>query len=327
VAIAAVENALMNGLELHLAGEVTGIKVGGGQVQAVMTAKGRYPVDAVVNAAGLFADRISWMAGLAEPKLFPRRGEYVLLDKAASGLVRSVLFPVPSGESKGILVIPTVDGGVLLGPTAEELPPGANEATETTGRGLSQVVQGARRLVPQVPLHLAIKTFAGLRPESPQADFVLGLTRVRGFYQAAALRSPGLTAAPAIAHWLSHEVIAPELGLPSKKTFDPVRVGIPRASELPEGEWEALIEKDPCWGRIVCFCNQVTEGEVVEAIRRGAQSLDGVKFRTRAGFGRCQGSFCTDKILKILTRKLGVAAEGVSLRGPGSPLVSGKVRP
>jgi glycerol-3-phosphate dehydrogenase len=327
VAIAAVENAVANGLFLHLAQEVTGLDVSGGRVQAVVTPQGRYPVEAVINAAGLYADRIAEMVGLAEPRLFPRRGEYVLLDKAASGLVHSVLFPAPVGESKGILVLPTVDGGVLLGPNAQDLPEGAREANETTGEGLEEVVAGAKRLVPVLPLHQAIKTFAGLRPESPQQDFVLGPTRVKGFYQAAAMRSPGLTAAPQIARWLAHEVIAPELGLTRKAQFNPVRQGIPHPAELPPGEWEALIREDPSWGRVVCFCNRVTEGEILEAVRRGARSLDGVKFRTRAGFGRCQGGFCTDKILKILARELGREPEDVHLGGPGSPLVVGKVRP
>jgi len=295
-------------------------------VQAVVTGKGRYPVDAVVNAAGLFADRIAEMAGIEEPVLFPRRGEYILLDKAASGIVRSVLFPAPTEKSKGILVLPTVDGGVLLGPTAEDLPREAREAIETTPEGLRMVVEGARRLVPGVDLSQAIKTFAGLRPESPQEDFVVGPTVVKGFYQAAAMRSPGLTAAPAIAEWLARG-IAGELSLSKKSSFDPMRTGIPCVAELPEAEWKALIERDPRWGRIVCFCNRVTEGEIVEAIRRGARSLDGVKFRTRAGFGRCQGGFCTDRILQILARELGAEPEEVPLRDPRSPLVVGRVRP
>ena len=327
VAIAAVENAVANGLKLHLAEEVTGIEVRAGRVQAVVTGKGRYPVDAVVNAAGLFADRIAEMAGLKEPVLFPRRGEYILLDRAASGIVRSVLFPAPTEKSKGILVLPTVDGGVLLGPTAEDLPRGAREAIETTPEGLRRVVEGARRLVPGVDLSQAIKTFAGLRPESPQEDFVVGPTVVKGFYQAAAMRSPGLTAAPAIAKWLACEVMASELSLSRRGSFNPIRKGIPRVAELSEAEWEELIRKDPRYGRIVCFCNRVTEGEIVEAIRRGARSLDGVKFRTRAGFGRCQGGFCTDRILQILARELGVEPEEVPLRDPSSPLVMGKVRP
>ncbi len=327
VAIAAVENALANGLHLHVNEEVTGIDLSGGRVIGVHTPQGYQPVDVVVNAAGLYSDRIAEMVGLGEPRLFPRRGEYVLLDEAAQGLVHSVLFPAPVGKSKGILVLPTVDGGVLLGPNAQDLPPGEREATETTGRGLEEVVTGARRLVPRLPLSQTIKTFAGLRPESPQKDFVLGETPVRGFYQAAAMRSPGLTAAPAIARWLAGEVIAPQHGLREKAGFNPIRKGIPHPAELSGEEWEAMIEEDPRWGRVVCFCNRVTEGEIVEAIRRGARTLDGVKFRTRAGFGRCQGGFCTDRILAILARELGKEPEEIELRGPGSPLVAGKVRP
>ena len=327
IAIAAVENARENGLELHLAEPVIGIDLAGRRVMGVRTPRGVYPVDAVVNAAGLYADQVAGMAGLREPQLFPRRGEYVLLDKATQGLVNSVLFPAPQGESKGILVLPTVDGGLLLGPTARDLPPGEKEATQTTWEGLQEVIAGARRLVPQLPLHQAIKTFAGLRPESPQRDFVLGPTPIRGFYQAAAMRSPGLTAAPAIARWLAGEVIAPELGLSPKPDFNPLRRRIPHPAELPPEEWETLIGEDPRWGRVVCFCNRVTEGEIVEAIRRGARTLDGIKFRTRAGFGRCQGGFCTDKILKILARELGRAPGEITLRGPDSPLVMGEVRP
>ena len=156
---------------------------------------------------------------------------------------------------------------------------------------------------------------------------MLGPTRVTGFYQAAALRSPGLTSAPAIARWLAHQVIAPQHGLREKAGFNPIRKGIPHPAELSGEEWEAMIEEDPRWGRVVCFCNRVTEGEVMEAVRRGARTLDGVKFRTRAGFGRCQGGFCTDRILQILARELGVEPEEVPLRDPSSPLVMGKVRP
>lgn len=326
LAIAAVENACANGLELHLAEEIVGIEVARGRVRTAVTSRGRYPVDAVVNAAGLFADQVAAMAGLAELRLVPRRGEYVLLDKAAGGLVRSVLFPVPSPRSKGILVLPTVDGGVLLGPTAEDLPSAAKGAMETTAGGIAAVLAGARRLVPRVDPALAIKAFAGLRPEPPGSDFVVGETPVRGFYQAAGMRSPGLTAAPAVARWLAVEIAA-DLALPPKGSVNPIRRGIPRTADLAPEEWEALIARDPRYGRVVCQCNHVTEGEIVEAIRRGARTLDGIKFRTRAGFGRCQGAFCTDRILQVLARELGTRPEEIGARGPGAPLVVGRVRP
>ncbi len=326
IAIAAVENALENGLELHLDEAVIGVEVSRGKVRAVRTEKGSYSVDAVVNAAGLFADVVSRMAGLDGIELHPRRGEYVLLDETTGDLVKAVLFPAPTPKSKGILVLPTIGGGLLLGPNARDLPGDARDATETTREGLSEVISGAKRLVPDLPLGKAIKTFAGLRPESPQKDFVLGETGVKGFYQAAAMRSPGLTAAPAIAEWLSRE-IAMDLDLEEKPDFNPTRDPIPHPADLPEAEWEALIEKDPRWGRIVCFCNRVTEGEIVEAIRRGARTLDGVKFRTKAMFGRCQGGFCTDRVLEILSRELGVPPWEVAKARKGSRIIIGEVRP
>lgn len=326
LAQAAAENAAQNGAHLHLDEKVLGIVVHRGKVEALKTEKGIYPVSAVVNAAGLFADQVAAMAGVPFPRLHPRRGQYLLLDKAAQGLISSVLFPTPTPLSKGILVLPTIDGGILLGPTAEDLGPDDKEATETTPEGLAQVLSGARKLVPELPLAEILKTFAGIRPEPEGGDFVIGESPVRGFYQAGGMRSPGLTAAPAVARFLA-EAIASDLGLARNPRFNPVRPPIPRVDELTEDEWDRLIRADPRWGRIVCFCNQVTEAQVVEVIRRGARTLDGVKFRTRAGFGRCQGSFCTARILSILSRELGLSPEEISLRGRGSELISGKVRP
>lgn len=326
VALAAVENACVNGLELHLSEEVIGVDVRKGVFQGVATHQRRYPVDAVVNASELFAYRIAAMAGLSQPRLSPRRGEYILLDKAASGLVRSVLFPTSSRESKGILVLPTVDGGGLLGHTPEALAEWAKEATETTPGELCAVMEGARKLVPNLNRALAIKTLAGLRPESRENDFVVGESVLRGFYQAAAMLSPGPTAAPALARSLALQ-LATGLGLPKKICFQPVRKEIPCTAELSDEDWKDLIREDPRFGRIVCHCNRVTEGEIVAAIRRGARSLDGVKFRTRAGFGRFQGASCTDLIINIIVGELGVTPEEVSLRNERSPIVVGQARP
>lgn len=327
LAQAAAENAAANGAELHLGEEVIRIRTSQGWVQALQTSRGVYEVDALVNAAGLHADQVAAMAGVTFPTITPRRGQYILLADTAEGLVRSALFPTPSPVSKGILVLPTVDGGILLGPTAEDLPPEEKEATQTTKDGLSQVLAGARRLVPALPLSEVLKSFAGLRPEPAGGDFVVGGSSVRGLYHAGGMRSPGLTAAPAVARFLVGEVMASELGLRKKDGFNPLRPPIPRAEDLSEEDWAELVRQDPRWGRVVCFCNGVTEAQVVEAIRRGARTLDGVKFRTGAGFGLCQGSFCTARILEILARELGVPPEEVTLRGLGSEIVRGRVRP
>ncbi len=326
LAIASVENAVANGLDLHVAEGVTGLDVADSRVKRMITGKGEYEVDAVVNAAGLFADRIAEMAGIAQPIISPRRGEYALLDKKVGPLVSSVIFPTPSDISKGTLVVPTIDGGILLGPTAKDLPAGDKTATETTRDGVHEAIEGARRLVPDLDLSLVVKTFAGLRPETPDKQFIVGQSDVDGFFQAAGMRSPGLTAAPAVAQYLVHEVMASALNLVKKRSFDPVRHGIRKVIELSGEEADALIEADPSYGSVICQCNHVTEGEVVEAIHRGARTLDGVKFRTRAGFGRCQGGFCTDKILMILARELNLSPGSITLRGGESEVLSGKVR-
>ena len=327
LAIAAVENAVHNGLDLHVAERVVAIDAVDGRVQRIMTERGEYEVDAVVNAAGLFADRVAEMVGLSKPILSPRRGEYLLLDKKVGPLVSSVIFPTPNDMSKGTLVVPTIDGGILLGPTAENLDAEEKEATETTRDGLHEVIEGARRLVPALDLSLVVKTFAGLRPETADRKFVVGRTAIGGFFQAAGMRSPGLTAAPAVARFLACDMMAHDLNLVKKKSFSPTRRGIRKVLELPAQERDALIEADPHYGRMVCQCNHVTEGEIVEAIHRGARTLDGVKFRTRAGFGRCQGGFCTDKILLILARELNVSPNDITLHGGESAILSGKVRP
>ena len=325
LAIAATENAQQNGLHLHLAEEVVAIEVDRGHVRGIRTIKDCYDVDVVINAAGLYADRVAVMAGLPFPELFPRRGEYVLLDKRLQGTVNSVLFPSPSRQSKGILVLPTIDGGILIGPNAEDLPADAMGQANTTALGLEEIVTGARQLIPSLDFSQRIKTFAGLRPETLQRDFIVGETAVAGFYQAAAMRSPGLTAIPSLAPWLVAEV-AQSFGLKRDPAFDPQRRAIPKPSELDEDAIADLIARDPRYGRVICFCNEVTEGEVVEAIRRGARSIDAVKFRTRAGFGRCQGGSCTVRILQILARELATSPQQIPLNDPSTWLVSGEVR-
>jgi len=326
LAIAAVENGMENGLALHVAEEVTSIEVADGRVQGIVTGEGEYELDAVVNAAGLFADRVAEMAGLLEPVLLPCRGEYLLLDKKVGNFISSALFPTPNKLSKGILVVPTIDGGILLGPTAQDLNREEKEANETTRHGIQEAIEGARRLVPQLDLSFVVKTFAGLRPETTDKKFVIGRTSIIGFFQAAGIRSPGLTAAPSIARFLVRGVIVGDLNLTGKRSFTSTHHKIRKILDLPVEERDRLIEADSRYGCIICQCNHVTEGEIVRAIHRGARNLDGVKFRTCAGFGRCQGGSCTDKILLILARELEISPDEVTLRGGDSTILGGKVR-
>lgn len=329
--IAATENALANGLELRLGEQVTGFETSEGRVTAVVTTKATIACDAVVNAAGLWADQVALLAGDQAPPLTPRRGEYILLNKfTAHDLVNSVLFPVPGAKGKGMLVTPTVDKGILLGPTAEDLPRSLKDDRATTAGGLEAIVASAQKLVPSLDLREAVKVFAGSRPEGPGKDFwIVTSPRWKGLVHAGALRSPGLTAAPALAPYLV-SLVEESLGttLPLRGDFQPRRKRIlSPLKDLSLNDLDALLARDPSAGRVVCVCNQVTEREVVEAIRRGARSLDGVKFRTRALFGECQGGFCSHRILHLLARETKTSEDQLDYGLDGSWVVKGKVRP
>jgi glycerol-3-phosphate dehydrogenase len=307
VAQSAVENAVKNGAKLHLSTEIKSIEA--------------LPFDFVINASGLWADELAESAGVKVTPLHPRKGEYILLDQPQ--LVKTVVFPVPSKAGKGILVLPTIHDTLLLGPTSEDLPPDYKERTETTTEGLAKIVENARKLVPSINLSKSIRTFAGLRPENELKDFVI--VKDDKMVNIVATRSPGLTSAPAIAEDVALWV-ADIKKLKLRSDFDPYRKPIPRPYEMEDDERNALINKDPAFGRVICRCNKVTEGEVVEAIRRGARTLDGVKLRTTAMFGRCQGSFCTVNIMKILKKELGEEFEEIEKNLPGSQVVDGVSR-
>jgi glycerol-3-phosphate dehydrogenase len=329
VSIASIENAKDNGAFVHLGEKVIDILVQNQRVKKILTDKGEYEADVVINAAGLFADEIAKMVGVGDFEIFPRKGEYILLDKKLKGLVNAVIFPTPTKKSKGILVVPTVDGGILLGPNAVDLSKNQKENLETTKEGLNEVYENSKKLVPKIDLSYTVKTFAGLRPETKDKDFIIGATKVWGFINVAGIRSPGLTAAPAIAKYIVEKVLTEDLGLnlSKKADFNPHRKKIPHLSDSNLKEWEELVKKDPSFGRTVCFCNNVSEGEILEAIRRGARTLDGVKFRTRASFGRCQGGFCSLKILELISRELSIPFEEIKQNYENSWIIKGKVRP
>ncbi|MGC8955705.1 MAG: NAD(P)/FAD-dependent oxidoreductase [Fervidobacterium sp.] len=330
IAIAGVENALENGAKLYLETEVLDIITHDGKVKKLITNKGEFQVDAVINAAGMYADEVAKKAGAQYVPLHPRKGEYILLDKQEfSGFVKSILFPTPSVLGKGTLVTPTVDGGILVGPTAVDLPPEREfrEDTSTTFEGFESLISKAIKMTPLIDFRTSIKTFAGLRPESPQKDFFVGRTNIVGFFNAMAMRSPGLTAAPAIAKFIVEE-IQEAMGetFRAKKDFRPNRERIKHYADLPITVWDEEIKKDPLSGKMICFCNKVTEREILEAIKRGARTVDSIKFRTRAMFGSCQGGFCMHRIMKILARELGKDISEIKLRSDKSVILDGKVR-
>ena len=285
----------------------------------VHTTQGELPTRFVLNAAGLYADVMADLAGVRTFTIQPRKGEEYLLDKRLKGLVKHVIFPCPTPVSKGILITPTFDGTLMVGPTAEQT--GDKADCTTTLAGSATIFAAVQRLAPGLSERDCIAEFAGVRATVAGDDFIIGPTAKRGFINVAGIQSPGLTAAPAIAELVVELLRDEGLALVPKADFVP---GLPKPihfAMLSTAEQMALTEHDVRYGRIVCRCETVTEGEVSAAIRRGARTLDGVKFRTRTGMGRCQGGFCTARCLEILSRELAIPMTAITKRGGDSWLL------
>jgi glycerol-3-phosphate dehydrogenase len=315
---ALIESARRNGLEISLENPVLGISAADNAL-AVQTARDLFHTRFVINAAGLHADTIAQMAGVGTFTIQPRKGEEYLLDKRLVGLVKHVIFPCPTPTSKGILVTPTYDGTLMVGPTAHTVDD--KENVTTTMAGSEEVFEGARRLVPGISERDCIAQFAGLRAVAESEDFVIGPTALKGFINVAGIQSPGLTAAPAIAGMVVDILRDEGLTLNAKAAFEP---GIPQPvhfASLPTGEQIRLGDEDPRYARVVCRCEQVTEREIIDALHRGARTLDGIKFRTRAGMGRCQGGFCTWRCMELLAHELGIPITQVTKRGGDSWII------
>lgn len=315
------ENAADNGVEFRFESGVTAIDhtAAGYRLE---TETGAVEARAVVNAAGVCADLVH---DLALPHAFtitPRAGEYCLCDKTAGGLVSKTIFQMPSNRGKGILVTPTVHGNLLLGPTASDVDD--REFTATTQQGMQTVLETAALSVRQIPARQIITSFSGLRAHGDTGDFILQES-APGFFEAAAIESPGLTSAPAIGVYMA-ELVAEKLGLEKKDDFNPIRHGVIRLNERTPEERAEKIRENPLYGSIVCRCETVSEGEIVDSIRRtlGATTLDGVKRRTRAGMGRCQAGFCSPRVMEILARELGIPVTAVRKNGRGSEILVGK---
>lgn len=319
--IALANNAVRNGVRLYTECKVEEILTEQGRVTGVRTNKGLIAGGFVLNAAGIAADDLSRTAGDDSFTIKARRGEYILFDRTVGTLVHSVIFPAPVGATKGILVSPTVHGNLFIGPNAQEGV--AKGDTATTAAGLAEIVAGGQRLVPNLPLAAAITQFAGLRAAADCGDFVIGPSpKVRGLIHVAGIQSPGLTAAPAIAEMVCELLADAGLVLRPKATFDPREPRPVRFRELSREEQDALIRQDANFGRVICRCETVTEGEIVAAIHApcGARTVDGVKRRTRAGMGRCQGGFCGPRVAAILARELGIPLTKVRKDGLNSYL-------
>lgn len=320
--IAMAENANVNGVEFKFDTEVTDLKpIDEGW--EIHTNNGVFQTRYVVNAAGVYADKFHNMVSEKKIHITPRRGDYCLLDKSAGSHVSKTIFALPGKYGKGILVAPTVHGNLILGPTAIDIED--KEGTNTTREGLDQVIERAEMNVKNIPLRQVITSFAGLRAHEDGHEFLIGeVEDAKGFIDCAGIESPGLTSAPAIGELVA-ELVSGYLCAKKKKHFVEKRKGLVNPKNLSREAYQELIRENPAYGNVICRCETVTEGEIVEAIHRliPAKSLDGVKRRTRAGMGRCQAGFCSPKTMEILAREWKVPMETITKAGKDSRLIRG----
>jgi len=320
---ALAENAAANGVQFRFDTCVQQIRpIDGGFL--VETDGGTLEARVVINAAGVHADRFHNQLCANSITITPRRGEYCLLDRKDGDLVKCTVFQLPGAKGKGVLVTPTVHGNLLVGPTAEDQEDKA--CTATTAEGLARLAATAQLSVPLLPLRDTITSFAGLRAHitAGSDDFIVGQS-APGFFEAAGIESPGLTSAPAIGVCLA-EAVAEHLGAEKKTDFQPARTGIRPVKDLPFEARQTLVRENPAYGQVICRCEQITEGEILDAIRRGARSLDGVKRRVRAGMGRCQGGFCAPRVMEILQRELHLSAMEITKSGGESRLIENETK-
>ena len=329
--IALAENAVDNGVKILLDTQVTGIRVENGEVKGVETNNGFIGGDIIINAAGIYADEISKMAGIDYFNLHPRKGEYWIFDDSVGPKPKHVLFPAPTRKSKGVVVTTEISGHLMIGPNAQDIED--KDDLSNTAEGLEEVWEKAKRIWPNLPpRNKVIRTFAGLRPEPEHGDFIIRLEEVWGFINVAGIRSPGLTSAPAIAEEILSILESMEIKMEKKEKWNPRRYEITHFFALGDEDIRRKIIENPSYGRIVCKCNKVSEGDILEAIQRMKKigvrvpSVDSVKFRTKATTGTCQGGFCRVKIVEILAREYNIPMWKVTLKGKGSEMGIGDVK-
>lgn len=324
--IAAVGNAMDNGARLRCDFKVTGITESDGSYVIESENGERICARFVVNAAGLYSDEIAALVGDGSFTVHPRSGDYILLDRECGPLVSHTLFRVPSKMGKGILVSPTVDGNLLLGPTSTDIDDKTDKSTYA--EDLEKVMRSAADMLGiPVPLGKTVTSFCGLRAVGSEGDFIIRASRSR-FVNAAGIESPGLTASPAIAEYVVSLLCDEGLRLVKDPSFNPIRE--PKHA-FRDGSVEyknSVIARDPSYGKIVCRCEGISEGEIVDAIRSNppARDLDGIKRRTRAGMGRCQGGFCAPSVMELIARERRIDLACVTKSGKDSALVVGRTK-
>jgi len=324
--IAMAENAADNGVDFFFNTCVEMLRKDEDGIWHVRTSNGMYKARCVVNAAGVYADQLHNQVSSNKIHITPRRGEYLLMDKTAGDFVHCTIFQQPSEKGKGVLVAPTIHGNLLMGPTATDIED--KDGTNTSAEGIRTLTEKVLDSVKNPPMREVITSFAGLRAHEDGHEFILGEPEdAAGFFDAAGIESPGLSACPAIGEYLAG-LISSKLALRKKTSWSGRRKDILNPATLPEEERNELIRREPAYGTIICRCESVTEGEIIDALRRtpGARSLDGVKRRTRAGMGRCQAGFCSPRVMEIIHRELGVPMEEIRKNDIGSEIVQGRTK-
>lgn len=322
---ALAENANENGVNFLLNTEVTDIKVEDGAIRAVETTAGMIETTYVINAAALHCDDIAAMVGKADYKVIARRGQFYILDKNTSCKVQNIVLPIPTKVTKGKLMTPTIHGNMLVGPTAEDLDDKVDVSVTT--EGLDSIYADVSKMIPNVNIRDTITQYSGLRPNrNPEGLHVDVYDDLQGYINLSGVRSTGLTLSISMGKYVAEKLKEIGCNLTLKEDFIATRKGIPIFHQMSREEQEEIIMKNPLYGTIVCRCETITEGEIVEAIRRplGARTVDAVKRRVRAGMGRCQGGFCGPKVIEILAREWNVPTEQINKNLDGSYMVVGK---
>lgn len=323
--IALAENASTNGIEFKFNTEAQDIeKIDGGFI--IKTNQGDIKTKYIVNAAGVYADKFHNMVSENKINITARKGEYFLLDKTAGNHVSKTIFSLPGKMGKGVLVSPTAHGNLIVGPTSTDI--NDKEGVNTTREGLDTILEKSSMNVKNIPMRKVITSFAGLRAHEDNHEFIIKeLEDVKGFIDCAGIESPGLTSSPAIGIMVA-DILKEKLNLKENPNFVGKRKGILNPNTLTTEERNELIKKHPAYGNIICRCEMITEGEIIDAIRRplGAKSLDGVKRRTRAGMGRCQAGFCSPKTMDILKRELKLSMFDITKCGGKSNIVVGTIK-
>ena len=323
--IALAENANTNGIEFRFNTEAQDIeKIDGGFI--IKTNQGDIKTKYIVNAAGVYADKFHNMVSQNKINITARKGEYCLLDKTAGNHVSRTIFALPGKMGKGVLVSPTAHGNLIVGPTSTDIDD--KEGVNTTREGLDTVIGKSSMNVKNIPMRQVITSFSGLRAHEDNHEFIIKeLEDAKGFIDCAGIESPGLTGSRALGKMVA-DILKEKLNLEENPNFVGTRKGILDPNTLSLEERNQLIKEQPAYGNIICRCEMITEGEIIDAIRRplGAKSLDGVKRRTRAGMGRCQAGFCSPKTMEILERELSISMFDITKAGGESNMVLGLVK-